>query len=268
MADKKQLEFFTIRYVPDAVKNEFVNIGVVLVEFAANGAGFADLRFTNDWSRVRCIDPDADIEWLQSLEADLRGRLEGDRALLLAKIQDALSNSLQLSPSTACLAESPDEEIAALAEMYLETPRRAGKRGVSARQAIYHAMRDAFTEAGVWEHMHKRIAAAEYGMKGDPLKIDCGYRPNGVMKMFHAVALTADVDAAKVLAFSYPLLADGMKAKLGIKTELTAITEDALDRSNEAVAFAIATLDRASIGVAPQSELGGIALQAREELHL
>ena len=39
MADLKQCEFFLLRYVPDAVKDEFVNIGVVLVEPGANGAG-------------------------------------------------------------------------------------------------------------------------------------------------------------------------------------------------------------------------------------
>ncbi len=32
MADVKQCEFFLLRYVPDVVKGEFVNIGVVLLE--------------------------------------------------------------------------------------------------------------------------------------------------------------------------------------------------------------------------------------------
>ena len=32
MAEKRQLEFFLLRYVPDAVREEFVNIGVVMVE--------------------------------------------------------------------------------------------------------------------------------------------------------------------------------------------------------------------------------------------
>ena len=41
---------------------------------------------------------------------------------------------------------------------------------------------------------------------GDPLKIDCGYRSDrsravaAVVRMFHAVSLEADVEAAKVLA--------------------------------------------------------------------
>ena len=35
MAEKRQLEFFLLRYVPDAVKDEFVNIGLVMVEAGA-----------------------------------------------------------------------------------------------------------------------------------------------------------------------------------------------------------------------------------------
>jgi hypothetical protein len=34
------------------------------------GADFADVRFTRDWRRVRCLDPQADIEMLQALEND------------------------------------------------------------------------------------------------------------------------------------------------------------------------------------------------------
>jgi hypothetical protein len=52
MADRRQLEFFLLRYVPDAVKDEFVNIGVVMVEAGAGGDGFAEVRFTRDWLRV------------------------------------------------------------------------------------------------------------------------------------------------------------------------------------------------------------------------
>ena len=59
MAERRKLEFFLLRYVPNAVKGEFVNIGIILFERAANDAEFADVRFTNDWKRVRCLDPQA-----------------------------------------------------------------------------------------------------------------------------------------------------------------------------------------------------------------
>jgi len=79
MGDRRQLEFFLLRYMPDAVKNEFVNIGLVMVEPGANGAGFADVRFTRDWRRVRCLDPQADVDMLAALEREIRGQLATTR---------------------------------------------------------------------------------------------------------------------------------------------------------------------------------------------
>ena len=66
-------EFFLVRYVPDVVKGEFVNIGVVLRE--VDRAEEAVVRFTRDWARVRCVDANADVELLETLEGELRVRL-------------------------------------------------------------------------------------------------------------------------------------------------------------------------------------------------
>src|SRR5579863_4755891 len=81
MAEKRKLEFFLLRYVPDAVKGEFVNIGLAAIESPETriGAGFADVRFTRDWSRVLRADPQADIEVLQALEQDIRKRVVEER---------------------------------------------------------------------------------------------------------------------------------------------------------------------------------------------
>jgi hypothetical protein len=57
MPEKTQCRFFVLRYAPDAVKNEFVNVGLVLLP----PSGGAHVRFTRDWSRVLCLDPEADV---------------------------------------------------------------------------------------------------------------------------------------------------------------------------------------------------------------
>ena len=286
MADLKQCEFFLLRYVPDAVKDEFVNIGVVLVESGApsepgfgslgwesraNGAGFAEVKFTRDWQRVKCLDPAADIEMLAGLEDDLRARVKeaGSRQDFLRSVEESFSNLLQLSPAKACLTESPAEELGRLAEMYLERVRRpAGKAAAAGRQAIAQRMREAFEHAGVWKLMRKRIAVAQYTHPGDPLKIDCGYRPNGEVKLFHAVSLASDVDATKVLAFTYPQIREGIARLEQAKTSLTAIVEDDLDRADEPIAFALDALARSQIAVAAQAELPRLAEVARRELRV
>ncbi|MGH9508690.1 MAG: DUF3037 domain-containing protein [Terriglobales bacterium] len=271
MPSNRQLEFFLLRYVPDAVKDEFVNIGVVVVENGAPGTAFSDLRFTRDWRRVKCLDPDADIEMLEALEQDLRARLNqaADRERILHVLKDSFSGSLQLSPGKACLAESPQEEMGKLAAMYLEPRRREGEsREAAGRQLIVNRIRDAFEQAGVWKLMRKRIAVAQYTRPGDPLKIDCGYRPNGVVKLFHAVSLASDVDAAKVLAFTYPQIAEGIARLENAKAELTAVVEDELNMQDEPIAFALDTLKQSRIAVAPMAELPRLAGAARYDLRV
>src|ERR1700683_2699730 len=122
MAERKQLEFFLLRYVPDAVKDEFVNVGVVMGEAGANGGGFADVRFTRDWRRVQCLDPQADVDMLAALEREIRGQLATtrEREVLLRRLEDSFSNVIQLSPAKGCLAEDPVAEIDLMASIYLE----------------------------------------------------------------------------------------------------------------------------------------------------
>ncbi len=266
MADGlRKCEFFLVRYAPDAVKDEFVNVGVAVLD----PSGTAEVRMTRDWRRVKCLDPAADTDVLEALENDLRSVLKDpDRDRLLAKLQGSLSNAIQLTPAKAVLAEDPAVEIESLAEMYLEARRTAGKRELSARQQIFTRMRDAFEQAGVWKLMRHRIAVAQYTHRGDPLKIDCGYRPNGVVKMFHAVSLATEPETAKILAFSFPQIEAGVLKAEQSKASLTAIVEDDLDRGDEQVAFALETLEQARIATAGASELPRIADEVRAEMRM
>jgi hypothetical protein len=271
MAERlKNLEFFLLRYAPDAVKEEFVNVGVVLLE--ANG--YADVKFTNDFRRVKCLDASADIEVLTELEKEIRARIKDagpDRDKIIKRLQDSFSSTLQISASKAVLAESPQKEIELLAKMYLESPAREREtREARGRQAILQRMQGAFEAEGVWNdsRFFKNRRVEQYTRAGDPLKIDCGYTPNGIVKLFHAVSLAGDPDSAKVLAFSFPQLADGIARADKKKTELTAVTEDALDQQDEPTAFALETLTRSKIKIVPVTEMDRIAKLAREELRI
>jgi len=270
VADNRQCEFFLLRYVPDAVKNEFVNIGVVLLE-SSNGearGSYADVRFTGDWRRVRCLDPNVDLEVLQGIEEELRTQLiEGtDREGVRRRLEESLSNTIQLSATKACLTESPAEEMERLSKMYLERSRAIGKKEESGRQAILKAMRHEFEKAGVWQLMTKRIPVAKYTQPGDPLKIDCGYRPNGVIKLLQAVPLEIDTDAAKVLAYSFPTIRSGIQTKERADAELTAIVEPHLDRADASIDFALGILEQSKIRIASSNDLARIAEAARTEL--
>jgi len=269
MAEKLQCRFFVLRYAPDAVKNEFINVGLVLLP----PAGGAQVRFTRDWPRVLCLDPDADVEMLQALENDMRNQLRevnGDRDLILRRIQDSFSNAVQLSDFQACLASSAVEEADELARLYLERPRRPQPaREPGARMAIVARMRSEFEVVGIRPPLLlEKIPVSRYTRSGDPLRIDCGYSPNGTVKLFHAVTLSSDINAAKVLAFSFPQLAQGIKKAEGKEALLTAIVEDDLRSDDETVSFARETLEQNAIRIAPVSTMPQIAREAARELRI
>lgn len=257
-------EFSLIRYVPDAVKGEFANVGVVLRQ----EGGPAAVRFTRDWSRVRCLDPDADTELLESLEAEISARL-ADGRMVFDLLRDTLSNSVQLTEMRATLAESLPAEMEQLLRMYVEPLKRSpGRRKNSGRTAVLAQMRTEFERAGIWGLMRKRIGAATYTQAGDPLKLDCGYR-NGQVRMFQAVSLETDAEAAKGLAFSAEALRAGMERVEGVALELTAIVEPIRSVSDpELYGFGVSAMERERIRVLTVADLGRVAETARRELRV
>ncbi len=86
--------------------------------------------------------------------------------------------------------------------------------------------------------------------------------------MFHAVSLVNGVVAAKALAFSYPRIADGIYLKEQASALLTAVVEDELDRKDDEIRFAVATLEQSGITVVAAAEVAGLAQIARRELKL
>lgn len=268
MGGKRQLEFFLLRYVPDAVKDEFVNIGVVMVEAGVNGGGFAEVRFTKDWRRVQCLDPQADVEMLAALEREIRGELATmrDREVLLRRLEDSFSNTIQLSSAKGCVADDPVKEIEAMASIYLEAAKTGGKREVSGRQRILGKMRDAFERAGVLGLLTP-VPVAPYTKPGDPFQFDFGYRVGGEIKLFHAVSLKSGVDAAVLLAARYPRIVPVMSRMTESATLLTAIIDDDdLDRGRDEVRFALGMMEEERIRIAVVTEMPDIAEVARREL--
>ena len=308
--DRVPCEFFLIRYVPDVVKGEFVNIGVLLREAAGPGGGLPSgmgarvpsIRFTRDWARVRCMDADADVGLLEGLEQEIAGRLrvgvsDRDPKGVLEVLEDSLSNSIQITAPRATLAENLATEMEQLMRMYVEPLKAAvnsKSRVKTGRAALQATLRHEFERTGAWALMRKRINASMYTRAGDPLRIDCGYRAgasgsggngsdrNGTVKMFQAVSLAGDLEAAKVLAYSAPQLRDGVARVEGAKLEMTAVVEplrsvsdpalalerDENDEAGEAYAFGVDALERQQIRVITLNDLARAAATAQRELHV
>ena len=284
--ERRACEFRLLRYVPDAVRNEFVHIGVILRE-QARGVAREDpgpatpepitVRFTRDWRRVRCLDPEADTALLEGMEGELKRRFEDEPdGNLMRLLGESLSLSVQMTEPKAYLAESIPAGVEELMRLYVDPPPRERLPRLSGRAAIQQRMRAEFERAGVWDLMRTRIAASAYTRPGDPLKVDCGYRPNGLIRMFHAVSLEPGVEMAKVLAFSAAGLRAGVERVDQAELELTAIIEPAAklgatDEEPERLEmyrFGVETMEEHRIRVLTTSDMERVAETARREMRI
>jgi hypothetical protein len=263
------------------VKGEFTNIGVVLRASTADTRSNVIVRFTRDWTRVRCMDAGADLGLLESLEGEIAARLADPASLskpILQVLEDSFSNSLQISEPRATLAESVAAELDLLMQLYVEPIKVKRETRRTGRAAIAARMRTEFERAGVWPLMRKRIAASTYTMPGDPMKLDCGYRPNGVIRIFHAVSLEGDTEAAKVLAWSAPRLREGIRRVESADLDLAAVVEplstvagepaEPATEDAERYQFGVATMEAQQIRVLTTADLARAAETARRELRL
>jgi hypothetical protein len=285
------------------VRNEYVHIGVILREQGSHNP--AEVRFTRDWRRLRCLDPEADTALLEGMESELRRRFhEEPQGRLMRLLDESLSLNVQMTEPKAYLAESLPAGLEELMRLYVDPLRRERIPRLRGRAAIQATMRGEFERAGVWDLLRKQIAARDYTRPGDPLRIDLGYRPIGVklrqdedplagdrirhptdkdqtagsplIRMFHAVSLEPGVEMAKVLAFSAASLRTGVERVEKLALELTAVIEPAAtigatDEDAERLEmyrFGVETMEEHQIRVLTTSDMGRVADAARRELRV
>jgi hypothetical protein len=264
MSELKKYDYFYLRYSPYPMMDDYVTFGLVMMERAPSG--FAGVRFMRSYRRLVCLHPDADLDYFRFLENDIAEHLQSGakRDELLAKMRDCFGNAVQISPTRECLAEDGEAAMKLLAKGSLDLP--TGRVVSRARRMILNQIETAYETAGIWSMVFKNVPISDYTFKGDPLKIDVSYRPNGVVKMLQAVSIDKNVEYVKSLAFSYPHLVTGIARKEEAGVSLTAIVDENLDRNDPTVGFALSTLMSTGIHIAATSELPILADQARHEM--
>src|SRR5713226_5273449 len=102
-----------LRYTPNLVRDEWVNIGVLLFDPSTGERRLRLIEEQDEYNRVRRLHPQADEALLRALRDDLEDRFQsangaqgagGDWQQLLAKWDETLSHALQLAPQKAVLA--------------------------------------------------------------------------------------------------------------------------------------------------------------------
>src|SRR4051812_15379403 len=132
MADKRHLELYLLRLVPHALRDDFMTVGVVVVEA---GGTFAGVRFSRGWKRGGCFAPEIELEHLERLETAVRGELQAirSRADLMAVLESRFGTEFDVGPVKAIEAVDPAAEMGVLVRDYLapmepvERTRRLGR---------------------------------------------------------------------------------------------------------------------------------------------
>ena len=119
-AGERAFAYHILRYMPYLVRDEWVNIGVLLFAPETGERRLRLIEEQDELNRVRRLHPQADESMLARLRDDLEDRFQsvnGERAngsdwqSPLAKWDNTLSNALQLSPQKGTLAQDLDAEL-------------------------------------------------------------------------------------------------------------------------------------------------------------
>ncbi len=257
---ERGLAYHVLRYVPDLVRNEWVNIGVLVFN---PRTGERRLRLIEDqveYNRVRRLHPTVDETVLRALRDDLEDRLDPQTddgpaislQKILKKCDETLSNTLQIAPQKGVLADDLDAELERLYSDHVAVPRphsRVGQPG--SRAAIRAYCAQVFKQARIWDRIEKSVRVAEFTFPGDPSRLDYSYHRNGTRGFVHTLSVTRAPQDAKSLSYNVRHIAE----KAGYHTEFTAVTDVALSRDNDRQRFVIDTLREVGIEPVPTEGL-------------
>jgi hypothetical protein len=262
----KPCSYHVIRYLPNLVRDEWVNIGVMLFDPATGRILRRVVEEPAEMARVRRLHPTADEALLRGLPEELDAQISGPGgtpAEQLTRLEATLSNAVQLSPRKGLLAEDFEAELDRLYRDHVEPPRyRRESEDLSTRNAIRTRANQVFRSAGIWPRMERRINVAEFTFSGDPMRIDYAYRRNGMRGFVQALALGRDPGQAKVLAFT----AEAIRAKVP-KTDFLAVTEtEPQPLQNPRHRFVTGLLEERGVTVVPLGRLMDWAQKMRPGL--
>ena len=264
----KSCWYYLVRYVPHTEREEFLNIGLLLHSVEDQ---FLDCLFTRDLRRVKRFHPQADLEFLRDLQSHFEQQIQQHEDNLqgfLEGMQQTLSHVIQFAPARPTLAAEPQVQLQQLFER-LVGKRQADFPAADTRMRIKQRLVEALRGARVLndKRFEKRIPAEPLTHPGDPFHFDFGYRPplaagkpNGHLKLIHALSLRHDHELASVLSLTMGYVRDRQPA------ELTAVIEGWPARGDETASHSYRILKDAEIAMRPLPEVDAFATSIHTEL--
>ena len=272
ISSERTFAYVILRYTPNLVRDEWVNIGVLLYDPATGERRLRLIEEQDEFARVRRLHPAADEGLLRALRSDLEERLQdarhppagGDWQKLLAKWEDTLSNAVQMAPQKGVLAEDLDAELERLYADHVAPQRAASRVGMAGGRAfIRNYCTQVWKLANVWGALEKSVPVREFTFPGDPMRLDYGYRRNGTRGYVQTLSVSHAPADCKLLAYT----AARMTARAPFATEFAAVTDVPLASGNERHVFVRETLRDAGIEPVPMEGFAVWVAKLRPMIH-
>jgi len=254
----KSFMHYVLRYSPSNVRNEWVNIGILLFDPRTNERRFRLIEDEEEFHRVRRLHPHADERLLRTLQENLESRFEAANLAagtvseweqILFKWDAQLSNALQLASPVGSLGPDIDTEVDRLYADRVAVPR--SPRGIGlpgSRSNLRRYCAQVFHHADLWNRLQKSVRAEKYTFPGDPMRLDYAYRRNGTQGFVQTISVSRAPADAKLLAYT----AKHILEKNELAYEFTAVTDVPLEPGNGRHRFVRDTLREFNIEPVPR----------------
>lgn len=251
-----------------------MNVGLIMQE---TGGGFAEIYFTRNLKRARCIDPDIDEDLLLAMGREIEDRFRNiaEQPKLLSELIDRYSSAIQLSSGRSVLAADPAKEMKSLIASLIETSPPAlteqdtekgeeKQERTTGRKWLRSKMKEAFWAEGLKDLVRENRPAAPYTNEADDFTIDFSYVYGDKLECIQAVSLINIGMETRM----FPLRVAKMKSGAANKPKpgFTAVVENYFNREDKDVKMVIAFMDAEAVHLATVAEMPDIARQARFDL--
>jgi hypothetical protein len=219
----KKCEYLLAQYAPGPASDLRLAIGLFLFE----GGRLVRMRMAQNWRRVRCLDPRADVEFLAAIPEYFEALAAEHAAALPESFRDALLRasqrelgSIRISGPRGVETDDPANEFERLFQEHVE-PASARRRSLStsasrpgSRRWIHGQLLDGLRRHDLLDRVQRNVPVGEFTAPGDAFRIDFSYRPNGITSYLHAISLSHDWNQAKVLSYTFARIRQRQPAAL------------------------------------------------------
>lgn len=260
-ANEYQFVYHILRYASNLVRDEWVNIGVLLFDPLSGALRLRLIEEQNEYARVRRLDPAADEDTLRGFRDHLEDRfatflrntrqeeasiLHPGKELqrLVEQWNNTLSNGLQLAPQKGVYADDIDHELERLYSEHVAPRHRGSPVGVPGSRAFMREhCNNVWKLGGMWDRLEKSIRVTNYTFPGDPMRLDYCYHKNGTRGFVQTLSVSRAPTDCKLYAYT----ASRISQRAPFASEFTAVTDIALSAENERHRFVRDTLRDAGV---------------------